>query len=80
MNEDCFKIKILPALVHLKTADGLAMLSLGKAALHLYIANFKFSHTFVICGKLSETDIFDIDIQKRYSLSYSWDSDTQLFI
>ena len=44
-------------------------------------AIFKFSHAFLICHKLPETDIlFGIDIQKRYPLSYSWDSDKQLFI
>ena len=57
------------------------MSSLGKAALHLQRANFKFSHTFIICDKTPETDtLFGIDIQKRYSLSYSWDVDKQLFI
>ena len=42
---------------------------------------FKFSHVFVICDKLPDTDIlFDIDVQERYSLSYRWDRDKQLFI
>ena len=76
MIEDQYKTKILPAAVHLKTVDGSAMSSLGKTTLHLHIANFKFSHTFIICDKLPDTDIlFGIDIQKRYSLSYSWDVD-----
>ena len=80
MKNHC-KTKILPATVHLKTADGSSMSSLGKATLHLCIANFKFSHTFVICDKLPDTDIlFGIDIQKRYSLSCTWDLDKQLFI
>ena len=57
------------------------MSSLGKTTLHLCIANFKFSHTFVICDKLPETNIlFGIDIQKKYSLSYSWDLDKQFII
>ena len=57
------------------------MSSLGKATLHLCISNFKFCHTFVICDKLLDTDIFfGIDIQKRHSLSYSWVADKQLFI
>ena len=55
------------------TVDGLAMSSLGKATLHLHIANFKFSTTFIICDKLLDTDNF-------YSLSYSLDVDKQLFI
>ena len=39
-----------------------------------------FNFTF-ICDQLLETDIlFGIDIQKKYSLSYSWDLDKQLFI
>ena len=57
------------------------MSSLGKETLHLHIANFKFFPTSFIYDKLPETDIlFDIDIQKRYSLSYNWDLDKQLFI
>ena len=44
--QDQYKTKILPAAVHLKTADGSAMSSLGKATLHLHMTNFKFSHTF----------------------------------
>ena len=81
MIEDWYKTKIVPAAVYLKTADQSAMSSLGKATLHLCIANFKFSHTLVRCHKLPDTDIlFGIDIQIRYSISYSWDADKQLFI
>ena len=81
MIEDCYKTKLLSAAVNLKTGDGSSVSSLGKATLHLHIANFKFSHTFVICDKLPDTDVlFGIDIEKRYYLSYSWDSDKQLFI
>ena len=69
MIEDPYKTKILPAAVHLKTADGSAMSSLGKAALHLHIANYMFSHTLFFCDKLPDTDIlFGIAIQKRYFL------------
>ena len=57
------------------------MSSLGKATLYLHIANMKFAHTFIICDKLPDTDIlFGIDIQKKYSVSYSWGVDKQLFI
>ena len=81
MIEDCYETKILPAAVHLETDVGSSMSSLGKATIHLCIAKFKFSHTFIICDNLLDTDIiFGIDIQKGYSLSYSWDSDKQLFI
>ena len=76
MIEDQYKTKILPAAVHLNRS---AMSSLGKATLHLCIAKFKFSHTFVICDKLPDTDIiFGIDIQKRYSVSYSWDANKRI--
>ena len=64
-----------------QTADGSSMSSLGNATLHLCIADFKFSHTFIICDKLPEMYIlFVIDLQKRYSLSYCWNLDKQLFI
>ena len=81
MIEYQYKTKILPAVVHLKTADGSAMSSLGKATFHLHTANFKFPHTSIICGKVLDTNIlFGIDIQKREYLSYSWDVNKQLFI
>ena len=81
MIKDHYKTKILPAAVHLKTADGSAISSLEKATLHLCIANLKCYHTFIVCDKLPDTDIlFGKDIQKRSPLSYSLDVDKQLFI
>ena len=62
-------------------AEGSPMSSMGKETLKLWIADFKFSHNFVICDKLPEADfLFGIDLQKWYSLSYCWDSDRHLFI
>ena len=50
------------------------MSALGTTALHLQIAEFKFTHNFIICNQLPETElIFGIDIQKKFSLSYAWD-------
>ena len=81
MIEDHYKTLILSATLNLWTADGSPMSSMGKATLHLWIEDFKFSHTFVICDKLPEADfLFRIDIQQLYSLSYCWDSDRHLFI
>ena len=81
MIEDCYKISILPTAVNLQTADGSPVFSIGKATLHLWIVDFKFSHTFKICNRLLITDfLFSIDLQKWHSLSYCWDSDTHLFI
>ena len=41
------------------------MLALGMTALHLKIAEFKFTHNFIICNKLPDMElIFGIDIQK----------------
>ena len=69
MIEDHYKTKILITAVHLKIMNGSAMSSLGKATLHLQITNFKFSHAFVICDKLPDTDIlFGIEIKKSYSV------------
>ena len=45
-------------------------------ALHLWIADFKFIHNFVICNKLLDTEIiFSTDIQKKFSISYAWDKE-----
>ena len=43
--------------------------------------DFKFTHNFTICNQLPDTElIFDIDIQKKFSLSYAWDKDQQCYI
>ena len=76
MIEDHFKTSILPAALNFQTADGSPISSMGKATLHLQIADFKFSHTSVTFGKLRDTDfLFGIDLQKWYSLSYCVNSD-----
>ena len=52
------------------------MMALGSTALHLQIAEFQFTHNFIICDQLPETElIFGIDIQKKFSLSYTWDKE-----
>ena len=57
------------------------MMELGSTALHLWIAEFKFTHNFIICNQLPETElIFGINIQKKFSLSYAWDNDKNCYI
>ena len=57
------------------------MTTLGSTALHLCITDFRFTHTFIICNHLPETElIFGIDIQKKFSLSYAWDKDQHCYI
>ena len=57
------------------------MTALGMTALHLWIAEFKFMHTFVICDKPPDTEIiFSIDIQRKFSLSYAWDKEKNCYI
>ena len=46
--EDCYKTLIQPTTTKLNTADGSPMSALGMAALHLRIAEFKFTHNFII--------------------------------
>ena len=72
---------IQPTTDKLNTADGSPMMALGSTALHLQIAEFKFTHNFIICDQLPETEpIFSIDIQKKFSLSYAWDKDKNCYI
>ena len=48
------------------------MSSMGKAILNLEIADFNFSHTFVICNRILETDfLFGTSLQKCYSLLHN---------
>ena len=57
------------------------MMTLGSTALHLQIADFKFTHNFIICDQLPDTElIFGIDIQRKFSLSYAWDKDKNCYI
>ena len=49
------------------------MAALGMTALHLRIAEFKFTHNFVICSRLPDTEIiFGIDIQKKNFIFLHW--------
>ena len=52
------------------------MTAIGMTALHLSIVEFKFTHNFVICDRLPDMEIiFGIDIQKKFSLSYTWNKE-----
>ena len=71
-----FKTPIQPTTAKLNTADGSPITALGMAALHLRIADFKFTHNFVLCNRLPDMEItLGIDIQKKFSISYAWDKD-----
>ena len=73
---DCYKMPIQPTTAKLNTADGSPMSAIGTTALHLRIAEFKFTHNFIICDQLPETElIFGIDIQRKFSLSCAWDKE-----
>ena len=79
--EDCYKTPIQPTTAKLNTADGSSMMALGSTVLYLQIAEFKFTHNFIICNQLPETElIFGIDIHKKFSLSYAWDKDKNCYI
>ena len=79
--DDSFKTPIQPTTTTLNTADGLPMMALGMTALHLRIADFKFTHNFIICDRLPDTEIiFGIDIQKKFLPSYAWDKEKNCYI
>ena len=78
--EDCYKTPIQPTSAKLNTADGSPMTTLGSTALHLCIADFKFTHNFIICNQLPDTElIFGIDIQKNFSLSYGIKTNSAIY-
>ena len=67
--------------VKLNTVDGSLMTALGMMALHLRIAEFKFTYNFVICNRLTDTEIiFGINIQMKFSISYAWDKADNCYI
>ena len=50
-------------------------------ALHMRIADFKFTHNFIICDRLLDTEIiFGIDVQKKFSISHTWDKAKNCYI
>ena len=72
---------IHPTTAKFNTADGSPMMALVLIALHLQIAEFKFTHNFIICNHLPETElIFSIDMQKKFSLFYAWDKEKNCYI
>ena len=74
--EDCYNMAKQPTTAKLNTVDGSPMSVIGTMALHLRIAEFKFTHNFIICDQLPETElIFGIDMQRKFSLSYAWDKE-----
>ena len=79
--DDHYKMPIQSTAAKLNTADGSPMTILGSTALHLCIADFTFTHNFIICNQLPDTEfILGMDIQKKFSLSYAWDKDHQCYI
>ena len=65
--EAYYKTPIQPTTAKLNTADGSLMSALGTTALHLRIAKFKFTHNFIICDQLPETELILASIFKRNS-------------
>ena len=57
------------------------MSAIGMMALHLRIAEFKFTHNFIISDQLPGMElIFGIDIQRKFSISYAWDKERNCYI
>ena len=76
-----FKTPIQPASDKWNTPDSSPMTALGMTGLHLRIADFKFTHNFVICDRLPDTElIFGIDVQKKFSIFYAWDKENICYI
>ena len=79
--DNSFKTPIQATSTKVSIADGSPMTALGITALQLRIADFKFSHNFIICDRLPDTEIlFGIGIQKKIYLSYAWDKERNCYI
>ena len=79
--DNSFKTPIQTIMTKLNMADGSLMMALGMTALHLRIVDFKFTHNYIICNRLSDTEIiFRTDVQKKFSLSHPWDKEKNCYI
>ena len=57
------------------------MTALGITTLQLRIADFKFSHNFIICDRLPDMELlFGINVQRKFALSYAWDQEKNCYI
>ena len=54
--DDHLKTSIQMTSIQLNTADGSPMTALGIATLQLSIADFKFSHNFIMCDRLPKME------------------------
>ena len=76
-----FKTPIQPTTAKFNTANSSPITALGMMARHLRIADFKFTHNFIINNRLPDTEIiFGIDIQKKLFISYMWDKEKNCYI
>ena len=72
---------IQPTTAKLNTANSSPMSAIGTMALHLRITEFKFTHNFIICDQLPETElIFGTDMLRKLSMSYAWDEERNCYI
>ena len=72
--DNSFKTPIQLTTAKVNTTNSSTITALGITALHLRIADFKFTHNFVICDRLLDMEIiFGIDIQKKFSILYALD-------
>ena len=63
------KTAIQSTSIHLNTVDGSPMTALGITTLQLWIADFKFLHTFIICVRFPDTEIL-FALMYRRNLHY----------
>ena len=79
--DNSFKTPIQPTTAKLNTGNSSPMTALGMTALHLRIADYKFTHNFVLCNRLPDMKmVFGIDIQKKLSNLYAWDKNKNCYI
>ena len=65
--DDHYNTPIQSTAAKLNTADGSVMTTLGSTALHLCIADFTFTHNFIVCNQLPDTElILGMDIQRNF--------------
>ena len=71
--EDCYKTFIQPTTAKLKTADCSPMSALGMTALHLRIAEFKFTHNFILAISCQKLNLFlELTYKESFQFSMPW--------
>ena len=74
------KVDIIRKTQRVNTVTGTTLCPIGIAHLAMNIEEHNFQHNFIICTKLKQPLIIELDFAQRYKLGVDWDTSGTLFL